>query len=208
MREPGAERRVHERDPHQITGDRPVGPEQMQGGHRGKPPQDHDEGRERHDRAQHVDADVHRAVDEQPDVLGNALVRVVGDVAQELHAIMVGAVEPVAEIPDRHPPPPADLQPLIEIELINREHDEHRREHAEILELAHERIPIVILDRVEEPRVPLVDEHLDRHEAELDADHAREQDAPRPAVLGTKVGQSQAPDGAERGEKASHGLLL
>src|SRR5918912_2045334 len=111
---------------------------------------------------------------------------------------MIRAFEPVAEIADRHPPSPADLEPLIEIELIHREHDEHRREHAEIFELAHERIPIVVLDRVEETRIPLIDEYVDGDEAELDADDAREQDAARPAVLGAKVRQRETPDRPDR----------
>ena len=41
---------------------------------------------------------VKRLLDEVLDVLGDALVRVVGGVALELHAVMRGAVEPFAEI--------------------------------------------------------------------------------------------------------------
>src|SRR5262245_64399790 len=101
---------------------------------------------------------------------------------------MIGMIEPMAEIAHGHPPAPADLQPLIEVKLIDREHDKDRREHAEIQKLADEGIPIVILDRIEEPGVPLVDQHLDGDEAKLDADHAREQDAAGPAILGAKIG--------------------
>src|SRR5229473_2164845 len=114
----------------------------------------------------------------------------------------------MAEVTNGHPLPPADLQPLIEVELIDREHDEDRGEHAEIQELADEGIPIVVLDGVEEPGVPLVEQHVDGDEAEFDGDHAAEQDAARPAVLGAEVREGEAPDGAERGEKASHGVLL
>src|SRR5260370_22326777 len=117
-------------------------------------------------------------------------------------------VERMAEVTNGHPLPPADLQPLIEIELIDREHDEDRGEHAEIQQLADEGIPIVILDGVEEPGVPLVEQHVDGDEAELDRDHAAEQDAARPAILGAKVREGEAPDGAERSEKTSHGVLL
>ena len=35
-------------------------------------------------------------LDEQFDVFGDALVRIVGGVAEQLHAVVVGAVEPVA----------------------------------------------------------------------------------------------------------------
>ena len=37
-------------------------------------------------------------LDEQLDVLGDALVGIVGGIAEQLHAIMVGGVEPVVEI--------------------------------------------------------------------------------------------------------------
>ena len=63
---------------------------------------------------------IRRELDELLDVLGDALVGVVGGVAQHLHAVVVGAVEPVVEILRRHPAPPADLEPLIEIELVDR----------------------------------------------------------------------------------------
>src|SRR5207244_4423256 len=76
------------------------------------------------------------------------------------------------------------------------------------LELADERVPLVFLDGVEESGVPLIDQHVDRDEAELDGDHGGEQAAARPAVLGAEVREGEAPDGAERGEKASHGWLL
>src|SRR5262249_2850802 len=60
---------------------------------------------------------------EHVDVLGNALVGIVGGIAEELHAVVVGAGKPAIEVMLRHPAPPPDLQPLIEIELVDREHD-------------------------------------------------------------------------------------
>ena len=44
------------------------------------------------------DADRQRAFDEQPDVFGDALVRIVGGIAEQLHAIMRGSFEPMVEI--------------------------------------------------------------------------------------------------------------
>ena len=70
-------------------------------------------------------------VDEHLDVFGDALVGIVGGVAEKLHAVVVGAVEPVAEIGLGHPVPPADLEPLVEIELIDGEHDVGGGEDAE-----------------------------------------------------------------------------
>ena len=102
-----------------------------------------------------LQADGQRQLDELLDVLGDALVRIVGGVAQQLHAVVIGAVQPMIEIARGQPAPPADLQPLIEIELIDREHDEGGRQHAEIAELVDEGVPVSILQRIVEAGVPL-----------------------------------------------------
>ena len=73
----------------------------------------------RDDRAQQSDADVRVRSMNRSDVLGDALIGVVGRIAQELHPVMIGAGEPVIEIFPRHPPAPSDLKPLIEIELVD-----------------------------------------------------------------------------------------
>ena len=78
--------------------------------------------------AQQAEADVERLLDEQLDVLGDALVGVVGGVALQLHAVVIGALQPFAEICAGHPAPPADLQPLVEIELVDCQHDRGGRE--------------------------------------------------------------------------------
>jgi len=68
---------------------------------------------------------------EHADVFGDALVGVVGGVAEKLHAVMIGGVEPLLQIGLRHPPPPADLQPHVQIILIDRDHGEDRGQRAE-----------------------------------------------------------------------------
>ena len=73
----------------------------------------------------------------------DALVRIVGGVALQLHAIMIGAVQPFAEIVPGQPAPPADLQPLIEIELVDRKHDEAGGQHAKYADLADEDVPVL-----------------------------------------------------------------
>ncbi len=102
---------------------------------------------------------VERLLDEDPDVLGNALVRVVGGIAQQLHAIVVGVGEPVIEIDASQPAPPADLQPLIEIELVDSDQNQDGGQHAEITELVDEDVPVAILQRVVEHVVPGVEQH-------------------------------------------------
>jgi hypothetical protein len=77
-------------------------------------------------------AAVKRPVDEQLDVVGHALIGIVCGVALELHPVMIGPVQPFAEILRRHPAPPADLQPLIEVKLVHRDHRVDRGKDAEI----------------------------------------------------------------------------
>ena len=136
--------------------------EQMQRRGVRKAPQDRDKGRQRDDRAQQADPDVERAIDEQLDVVGHALVGVVGGVALKLHPVVVGLMQPVAEILRGHPAPPADLQPLIEIELVDRQHDEDGGKDAEIDDLGDEVVPVSFLQRVVEAAVPLIEQDVDR----------------------------------------------
>jgi hypothetical protein len=87
---------------------------------------------------------------------------------------------------------------LIEIELVDGGENVERREDAEIQELPDEAVPVAILQGVVEAVVPFVEEHVDGDEAELGADHGRQQQASRPAVLGAKIRNRQSPDGEER----------
>ena len=82
-----------------------------------------------------------RLLDEQLDVVGDALVGVVGRIALQLHAVVVGVVQPFAEIAAGHPAPPADLEPLVEVELVDRKRDLERCEHAENAEFARRSRP-------------------------------------------------------------------
>ena len=81
LRQRGSEDGVDQRAPHQIAGDREFTAENVQRGFRGQAPQDDDKGCQRHHRAQKADADIQRLVDEQFDVVGDALVRIVGGIA-------------------------------------------------------------------------------------------------------------------------------
>ena len=202
MRQRGSDHRVEQRRPDQIARDRHGRAEQRERRGGRQRPQDHHERAQRDDRAEQPDAERERAFDEQLDVLGDALVGIVGRVAEQLHAVVVGAAEPVVEILPRHPAPPADLQPLIEIELIDREHDEGRRQRAEEQELADERVPVALLQRIVEAGVPLIDQDGDADDRQLDRDHGAEQDAAGPAVLGEEIGTGEPPDDGERREEA------
>ncbi len=97
-------------------------------------------------------------------IVGDALVGVIGGVTEKLHAVMIGGIEPLAQIGLRHPAPPADLQPVIKVVLIDREHRVDGGERAEKQNRADECVPIAILQCVVEAVVPLVQNHADRHD--------------------------------------------
>jgi len=53
-----------------------------------------------HHRTQEIEADIERPVDERSEVVADALVGIVGGVALELHAVVIGVVQPFSEVND------------------------------------------------------------------------------------------------------------
>ena len=202
VRQRGPYDRIEQSGPHQIPWNGEARAEQMERGSGRKGPQDDDEGEQRDDGAEQAHGDRQRALDEEVDVLGDALVRVVGGIAEKLHAVVVGVGKPTVEILPRQPAPPADLQPLVQVELIDREHDERRRQRAEEQQLPDEVVPVALLQRVVEPVIPLIEHDVDRHGRQFDGDDCAKQDAAGPAVLGDEIGTGKPPDEGERGKKA------
>ena len=97
-----------------------------------------------------------RVVDERFHIFGNTLVGIVGRVAEKLHAIMVRRIEPLLQIRLRHPSPPANLQPQVQIVLIDHEHGIDRGEDAKKQDGADEGVPVAILERIVKSIVPFV----------------------------------------------------
>src|SRR5207248_11800251 len=100
-----------------------------------------------------------------------------------------------------------NLQPLVQVELVDLEHDGDRRQDAEVQELVEEGIPVPLLQRVVESIVPGVEQNGDADQAQLNRDQSRKQDASRPAILGSKVRNCQPPDDGQRGDESAHGDL-
>ena len=199
---------VDQRAPDQIAGDRQLVAEQMQRRGLGHPPQDDDKGEQRHDRAQQADAEIQRSLDEQLDVVGEALIRVIGRVSLQLHAVVVRAVKPLAEIFGGHPVAPADLQPLIEIELVDRQHDQHGGQHGKDDGLPDKAAPVLLLQRVVETVAPQVQHHVVSDQRQLDADHRGEQAAAGPFVFGSEIRGSYSPHDGERRADVVHRCRL
>ena len=204
MGHPGAEDGVDQRRPHQIARDVVGVRADHQRAGRRQIPQDHDEGRERDDRAEQRDADVQRRVDEHADVFGDALVGVVGLIALEPHAVMRARAEPASDIAVGQPAPPPDLEPLLEIELIDGGDDERRGEHGEHAELVEERVPVLVLQCVVEGVVPGIEFHVQPDLEQLERDHRQQQDAAHPAVFAAEIRGGDMREVLRRGAKIRH----
>src|SRR5258705_672677 len=111
---------------------------------------------------------------------------------------MVGILQPLTEIVTGQPAAPADLKPLIEIKLVDRESDIAGGKQREDADFPDEPVPILFLKRVVKAVVPLVQENVDPDQRKLDRNHRREQRAARPFVLGTKLSGSDPPYGPDR----------
>ncbi len=178
--DPRAGRGIDQRHPEQQAGESEIRARKSEMG--GKAPQQYGEGDQRRQgRDQHdgivVDAKsvcvaVRRAaVDEARDVLGNTLVGVVGNPAEEGHAIMRVPAHPMRNVEFRQPAPPADD------EIGGDDIFDHQRgdidegpghEHPE--QKLPELRAVFRLDGVEEIAVEEIQPHGDRHFRLVDQD--------------------------------------
>ena len=204
MGDPGAEHRIDQRRPDEIAGDviGLLADHQRRGRRQG--PQDHHERHQRHDRAEQGDADIERRVDELADVVGDALVGVVGLIAFQPHAVMRALAEPAAEIALGQPVSPPDLQPLLEVELIDGADDEEGGQHAEHADLPDEGVPVLVLQRRVEGVVPGVEAHIQPDLEQLEPDHRQQQDAAGPFVVRAEIGDGDPREGSVRVLKIRH----
>src|SRR5262249_53426030 len=115
--------------------------------------------------------------------------------------------QPVRQVELRHPASPADLKPLVEIELIGFQHHRSSCQDEEIDELLDEGVPIAFLQRVVELVVPTVEQDRDADQRELSPDQGGEQQATRPAVLGPEERSGKPPDRGYGRDEAGHGDL-
>jgi hypothetical protein len=127
-----------------------------------------------------------------------------GRVALELHAVMRGVLKPFAEIMPSEPLPPANLEPLVQVELVDGQRDIGERERDEDPDLFDEGVPVAVLERAVEPVLPLVHQHVDRDQCQLHRDHGGEQAAAGPFVLRSEIRDGDSPDDRERGADVLH----
>src|SRR5215472_14002128 len=107
-------------------------------------------------------------------------------------------MQPAAEREVGHPAAPADLKPLIEIELIDREPDREESDDGEEERQLEEVVPVLVLQRVVEAVSPGVEHHIDRDLRQLEHDDGGKQAASGQFVLGAEIGDGEPPYDGER----------
>ncbi len=114
-----------------------------------------------------------------------------------------------------HPVAPAQLEQLRQVEAVDRDDDEREGEVGEAAQLAPEDRLVLVLQRVVEAAVPLVEQHQHVDRGQIERDDGREQGARLPFFFGTEIGQGQAAhlaselaDAFEFGEGFCHGKSL
>jgi hypothetical protein len=168
-------------------------------------PEDDDKGRQRYNCAQQADTEIQRCIDEQFDVVGDALIRVIGRIPLKLHAVVVRVVQPLTQIFSRHPLAPADLEPLIEVELIDRQHDAYGCQHTKDDGFPDKAVPVLLLQGVVETIAPLVEQHAVCDQCQLDRNHRSEQHPAGKFVLGAEIRHGDSPYGRECRSDLVHG---
>src|SRR5262245_33137025 len=116
-------------------------------------------------------------------VFSDALVGIIRFICHELHSIISTVGQPSTEIALGKPAPPADLEHLAEIKLVDSEKDDKDYKPGQTDQLLEEQRMVLILQGRVEGVVPPVNEntHVDHPESECDNDD--EQPPSCPTVL-------------------------
>ena len=143
--------------------------------------------------AQQAEPQRQGVVDEEADVLGDPLVRVV-DPPGEAQAIEDAVGEPVGEVVIRQPAPPAELERLEQEHPQQHGREEDQDQDEDGAEGAVEAGRVILLQGVEDGAVRLVQQHVDIHIAKVEADDRRQERPCRPTLLAPPVPLHQSPD--------------
>ncbi len=136
------------------------------------------------------------------DILRDTLVGVIGRTVIAKLQMVIGIVaEPAGHIAPCQPISPTDLEHLAQIDPVDRGNDINCGKHAEAAELPPEIREIIVLQRVVEQRIPVIEEHHDVNDAKVERDHNGEQKAREAALSRRPV---RACDGPEFEEGRLH----
>ena len=203
--QPGAADRVQNGHPDHVAGNGDGVPAHRNGERSGQPPEDRHEGHQRDDRAQAPGEQPEGVGREQVHVFRDALVRVIGLARHELHPVVGAIGQPGAEVAVGQPAPPADLEHLVEIDLVHGKEDEDADQPRDAEQLAAKGHEVLVLEGAVEGVVPLIQENGEVDHAERE-EHDGEQEPPgRPPVLREPVRADHGPGAGKRPAQADSG---
>src|SRR2546423_9836024 len=161
-------------------------------------PQDEQEREQRYDRIQQAERQREAGRGEAVEIVRDALVRIVGRGLIELHPVIGLVAQPILQVALGHPAPPADLQDLPQILLIDRDDDQGGRDHPEDRELPPEFWPVIFLEGVVEIVVPRIEADIEPNRGQVERDHGSEQEPRRPALLAHPERPGELPGRSEK----------
>src|SRR5206468_12223025 len=126
----------------------------------------------------------------------------------KLHAIVSAVGQPGTEIALGKPAPPADLEHLVEIELVDREHDEDSDQPRDTDELPAKHCDVLVLQGAEEVVVPLIEEDIDVDHSEREGHHHEQEPPARPAVVREPVRAHDGPGVLKGSSQARSGRIF
>jgi hypothetical protein len=165
-------------------------PEDRHGDAAGQPPEHNGERREGEHLGDQPKHDAKGLPGEGIAVLLDPLLGIVGPVLDQLHAVIGPVTEPLAVVDLGEPAAPADLQHLSEPQAIDRNQDEERRDDDEVAQLSPEGIDVLLFQRIEEARVPVIGQLQDPDDDDVEKEHERQQRTRNPALRHTELASS------------------
>ena len=210
MRNDAAHGAVGNRRPHHVARQRIAAAPQGEAEAARQRPQDADEGHQRHHRVQQAHADAQRAAGEACNVFLDTLVRVVGHrrtpaLPRQLQMVEAVVPQPLVQVGARHPGAPAQVQQLRDVELVHRKDDGNHRQPGEAHHLLPEHGHVLVLQRVVEHVVPLVEQHRHVHAAQVERHNYEQHQARTPAFFRVEIRPCQPPGVLQKGTPAAAG---
>ena len=101
--------------------------------------------------------------------------------------------KPALQVVAGHPGAPAQLQQLGQVELVNRNDDEAKRQVGKAPQLGPEHVGLLVLQGIVEQLVPVIEQHGHVDQAQIERDDGHQQAARLPLFFGLEVGFGQGP---------------
>ena len=198
MREARADDRVDEREPEHVAIDDELLATDRHREDTGELPEHDAERAECRELFQESHEQLQRQRDELVDILADTLVRVIRVALEYLQAVVVLVRHPFAQVPVCHPDTPFDLQHLTQVDGVDGDEDIEEGQPRELADERPETVVGILLQRVVEHVVPVVDAHEQVDGGEIEQDDDAEQAACLPLLLGVPVPLEQVPECMEK----------